>query len=147
MGYYKDFSAMDGVLTNVTGTWELDLYSHKDEDGKHHLFKAGIVEDNQVIELKEFKHLLGKPFIPDEEETLPTGSWAVCVNRSYSGYYNFDEARLFQVYYPIKSEYKYVVPLDKFREGNEAETRKYILENKNGKLIKTNGDLSKTPIL
>lgn len=145
--YYKSFSARDSVLTNVTGTWELDIYCYKDEDGKHHLFKAGVVEPNQVIEFQEFSHLLGKPYVKDEIEDLPEGSWAVCLNERWGSYYNFNEAKLFQVSYPIKSEYKYVVPLEKFREGDEKYTRQFVLENVEGRLVKKNGDLGKTPNL
>lgn len=145
--YYKSFNAFDHVLTNVTGTWELDIYSHKDEEEKHHLLKAGVVESNQVIEFSEFTHLLGKPYVKDEIEDLPEGSWAVCLNDTWGSYYRFDDARLFKISYPIKKEYKYVVPLEKFREGDEQYTRHFILENKDGKLIRKNGDLSKTPSL
>lgn len=49
--------------------------------------------------------------------------------------------------YPIKSEYKYVVPLEKFREGDEKYTRQFVLENVDGRLVKKNGDLGKTPNL
>lgn len=141
----KQFNPFDKVLIRPYGlTWKCALYSHKDKRGIHHMVHGDMVNDRNIITYESNEHLINTDGKPEEEITLAEGELIICSNSTIAlkegiGLVShYSDIRNEGIILKNNTSYYFCIPMSKYNPDNLAETRKWILAVKNGKLVKVN---------
>ena len=142
----KKFNAFDKVIikSQIDECWSCDLYSHLDKDtGMHETINRCGLKDEDILPYEGNEELVGKTDSPEEEVRLEEGEWIICFGNMsdveedddycLAKFIRVQEAK---IYASNKIKWDYAIRFKDFDPSNMEETRKHILEVRNGKIVK-----------
>lgn len=140
---HKTFNAFDKVLVRDKwdDKWQIDLYSHFDEECKQHItmcYGDG-VKGNNILSYKGNEHLVGTTDEPEEELELEEGEWLMVCDTPSLNVDNWCFTRLYGIiantFQSKHTHWRYAIRFKNFNPYNMEETTKHILYIKNNKVV------------
>lgn len=148
---HKQFKPFDKVLVkDSNGKWKIDLYSHfENESNGHHTLSYSIyrVLNKEIIPYEGNEYLVGTYNDPEEEVILEEGEWVMVGNLINS---SLPEEWMLREYCRVNTDnietfnnsscefqhWPCAIKFSNFNPNNMEETRKHILQVRNGKIVK-----------
>ena len=152
----KKFKPFDKVLSrlNYNHEWQCDFYSHQDSITKHHVTVGyGEIKDDNILPYEGNEELVGTTDEPEENIKLEKGELIIAIDKEdYKC--GFSDGVIGKVvkfknhFIERNGKWGFSIPggcnslairFKDFDPSNMEETRKHILEVKNGRIVRYKG--------
>lgn len=149
---HKEFKTFERIIVrpkDKSDIWLCGLFNNYDDKGIKVIIGTKYIllsDEYEILPYKNNELLVGTTDEPDEEVRLEKGEWIIASDNIYAlrigngvtGRFVETKDNMFikSAFQRYGIEYEYAIRLKDFDPSNMEETRKHILEIKNGKIVR-----------